>query len=192
MNYNGKIKLIIGPMFSGKTSELLSRYRRWKLAGKKVLMIKYKQDNRYDKNNIVTHDGISVNARVCERLQELDDYVNNYDVICVDEVQFYDDADEYCDKWANMGKVVEASGLNGNYLRKPFKIISNLIPLAEDIHHLNAVCKETGNDASFSVKFIKNDQEIFIGNDDSYLAGDRLTWHKVNKELKIDNKKFKE
>ena len=180
MNNNGKIKLILGPMYSGKTSELLNRYRRWNLAKKKVLMIKYESDNRYKENEIVTHDGLSLKAFKCNLLEELDHKINNYDIICVDEVQFYKDADIYCDKWANQGKIIEASGLNGNYKRQPFEVISKLVALADDITHLKAVCTSTGNDASFSIRTVENDEEILIGSKDMYIAGDRSTWNKYN------------
>ena len=58
----GKLNLICGPMFSGKTTELIRRYTRYELAGKKCILIKYSKDTRYDNNNIVTHDNNSYNA----------------------------------------------------------------------------------------------------------------------------------
>lgn len=180
MNNYGKIKLILGPMYSGKTSELLNRYRRWNLAKKKVLMIKYENDKRYKENEIVTHDGLSLKAFKCNLLEELDNKIKDYDIICIDEVQFYKDAHIFCEKWANEGKIIEASGLNGNYKREPFEIISKLVALADDICHLKAVCTSTGNDASFSIRIVDNEDEILIGSKDMYIAGDRLTWIKYN------------
>src|SRR3972149_2403345 len=120
----GSFNLILGSMFSGKTSLLISRSNRYSLAGKKCLMIKYKNDIRYDKYKVVSHDNISIKALVCEYLMEVDHIVSNYDVILIDEIQFYKDAPIFCDKWANEGKIVEACGLNGTFDRKPFEIIS--------------------------------------------------------------------
>ena len=174
----GQFNFIIGCMFSGKTSELISRYNRYTIGKKKCLMIKYKNDTRYDKNMIVTHDGIKVNAVVCENLYEVDYKINNYDVICIDEVQFYKDADIFCDKWANNGKIVEACGLNGTFERKPFPIISNLLPLAENITFLTAICKETGNNAVYSKRLIDDKKEEVIGGEDAYSAVDRETYFK--------------
>ena len=86
----GKLNLIIGPMFSGKSTLLLTRYRRYKIAGKNCLLIKYAKDDRYESTEsmIVTHDKLSYRAVACIRLADLDQYINNFDVICIDEIQF--------------------------------------------------------------------------------------------------------
>lgn len=176
--YIGKINLIIGPMFSEKTSQLIRRYKRYTIGGKKCLMVKYKGDTRYDNQMVVTHDNNKVEAVLCEYLCEVDELVNDYDVICVDEVQFYKDADILCDKWACQGKIIEACGLNGTFNRTPFDIISKLVPLVDSITYLTAICKETGGDAIFS-KLIINDNtgttEI-IGGSDKYISVDRKTY----------------
>ena len=96
--YTGQINLILGSMFSGKTSELVRRYNRHTIGGRKCLMIKFKRDTRYDDEAVVTHDKIKIKAFVCEYLYEADDEVVNYDVICIDELQFYKDAHIMCDK----------------------------------------------------------------------------------------------
>jgi thymidine kinase len=145
-------------------------------------MIKYKNDTRYDDKMIVTHDNIKVDAVICYKLEEIDQLfiVDKYDVICVDEVQFYPDAPTYLDKWANMGKIVEACGLSGTYDRTPFPIISQLVPISEDITFLTAICRETGNNAVYSnlVKGNKNEDatEELIGGAEAYSAVDRYTY----------------
>lgn len=96
---NGNLNLIIGPMYSGKTSELLSRYLRYKVAGKNCLLIKYDNDKRYDSNKIVTHNLFKQDALNCNNLKEFDDKISSYDVILIDEIQFYPDANIFCDKW---------------------------------------------------------------------------------------------
>ena len=177
----GSLNLILGCMFSGKTSELIKRYNRYSIGGKKCLMIKYKNDTRYDNEMVVTHDNIKANAIICEFLYEADNLVQEYDVVCIDEVQFYKDAHIFCDKWAHENKIVEACGLNGTFNRTPFKIISKLIPLAENISFYKAICKETGEDAVFSQLDIvlenenKGKTEI-IGGSEKYSASDRETF----------------
>lgn len=178
--FNGSLNLIIGPMFSGKTSTLISKYDRYRIAGKKCIMIKYIDDNRYEKDNVVTHNGIKVEAISCRYLSEVNDIIKNYDVICIDEVQFYKDAHIVCDRWANDGYIVIASGLNGNYRREPFEIISKLIPIVEDIIYLKAICIETGGDAHYSKINTKDTEEIVIGGSDKYSAVDRITYFKKN------------
>lgn len=180
LTYDGCFNLILGSMWSGKTSELVRRYRRHTIGGRNCLMIKYKNDTRYDDEMVVTHDKITVQALVCEYLYEADHVVEEYDVICIDEIQFYKDAHIFADKWANMGKIVEACGLNGTFNRTEFPIISKLMPLSENITFLKAVCKETGDDAVYSnINMIvdKNVTEV-IGGSEKYNAADRKTYFK--------------
>ena len=126
MNYTGKIHLILGPMYSGKTTELLRLYRRYYLAGKKCLLIKHKDDTRYDSEYIVTHDNQKYKAINTEKLNDIIQVkdVTEAEVLCIDEIQFYDDAAEVCDLWANYGKIVIASGLNGDFKRERFGDVS--------------------------------------------------------------------
>lgn len=174
--YSGKINLIIGCMFSSKTSTLISRYKKYSIGGKKCIMIKNGMDTRYDENCISTHDLIKMNAIKCIDLSELDNIIKDYDVILIDEIQFFKDADQICDKWANDGHIIEASGLNGTSDRKPFDIISKLIPLAENITFLTAVCQNNGNDASFTKRLVDNKNIVLIGGTDIYTAVDRKNY----------------
>jgi thymidine kinase len=178
ITFNGQLHLILGNMFSGKTSELLRRYRRYKISGKSCIMIKYKNDTRYDPNSVVTHDSIQITAISCTLLSEVDAYITPYDVICVDEVQFYKDAPIFCDKWANEGKIVEACGLSGSYNRTTFVTISNLIPKAESVVFLDAICVNTGNNGAFTKLIVDNvgGSTELIGGADKYIPVDRLTY----------------
>jgi thymidine kinase len=177
----GQINLIIGCMFSGKTSLLINRYNRYTIGNKKCLMVKFQRDIRYDAYQVITHDGIAINAIKCEYLYELDDIVQNYDVICIDEIQFYKDAHIICDKWANQGLIINACGLSSDSNRKPFPIVSDLIALADDIIYTKAICRATGNDAVYS-KLIKDESvtnttlQERIGGADMYAAVDRVTF----------------
>ena len=173
-------------MFSGKTSELISKYDRYTLAGKSCLMIKYRGDKRYSVKEVITHNGIKVNAYSCECLWELEcnNTLNLYDVVCIDEIQFYPDAHIYCDKWATDGKIVIASGLNGTSERKQFKMISKLVPKADNIIFKTAICKESGCDASFSDSKIEKTEEKLIGGADIYRAVDRKTYFTSGSRLK--------
>ena len=114
MQYNGEIQLIIGPMYSGKTTELLRLYKRYYLAGKKCILIKHNDDIRYESNYVVTHDQKKYKAISTKYLEDI---LNNKDVtssevICIDEIQFFIDAASICDKWANDGKIVIASSIH--------------------------------------------------------------------------------
>lgn len=174
----GKLSLILGPMFSGKSTLLLTRYRRYQIAGKKCLLIKYAKDVRYNTSAelLVTHDKQEYKATSCSHLSEVHNLILGYDVICVDEIQFFDDASKYCDLWANAGKVVETCGLNGDYKRKPFEQISQLIPLCDDISHVCAVCKYTGNNAPFTKRLSNETAQEVIGSTDKYMAVSRTMY----------------
>ena len=179
---SGKLSLIIGPMFSGKSTILLTRYRRYQIAGKKCLLIKYANDNRYENSGemLVTHDQLSYKATSCHMLSEANDFIQDYDVICIDEIQFYEDAGIYCDLWANSGKIVEVCGLNGDYRRKPFEQISYLIPMSDNITFVTAVCKDTGKDACFTMRLSNEKEQEVIGSTDKYQAVSRERYLQSN------------
>ena len=157
-------------------------------------MVKFQRDTRYDAFQVITHDGIAINAIRCEYLYELDDIVINYDVICIDEIQFYKDAYIMCDKWANQGLIVNACGLSGDFNREPFPIVSKLIAIADDIVLTKAICRENGSDAVYS-KLTKRDDNAksdeLIGGADMYSAVDRITYFGDNNDNKLElYKKF--
>ena len=173
----GLIRLYIGPMFSGKTGALIDAYTRHSIGQRKCLLVKHSRDSRYDPKNVVSHDGRKISSSVvCSLLCEIDNVVNEYDVVCIDEVQFFEDAPIFCDKWANQGLIVEASGLSGTYLRTEFPVISQLIPLAEEIYKKSAVCRETGCDANFTFRTSDDIGDIVVGGMDKYKPVDRFTF----------------
>lgn len=197
---DGQVQLILGPMFAGKTSELLRRTRRYKQY-KKCLLIAYKGDNRYSSDaSVITHDQTEMKAKCVERLSEVENAAHSYNVIGIDEGQFFPgmprmdntghqlrftcpykqdaaeayhsgsacvclfimslatndshqswelgdkkdtvphqfsivpaDIVEYAERWANEGKIVIISALDGTFQRKPFNSILELIPLAEEV-----------------------------------------------------------
>jgi thymidine kinase len=176
---NGSLNVITGSMFSGKTTELIRRYNRHKIGGKKCIMIKPSTDTRFEYQKVMTHNGESIEALVTEYLSSVDKIVMTYNVICVDEIQFFKDGDIMCDKWATRGHMVEVSGLNGTYKREPWPIMSNLFAMANHIQFIEAVCKETGNDASYSHLIDKNvdkSSDVIVGGTDLYSAVDRETF----------------
>lgn len=177
----GLIRLYIGSMFSGKTSALLEAYTRHSIGKRKCLLVKHNSDTRYDEKNVVSHNGRNISSSVsCDYLYEIDNIVNNYQVVCIDEIQFFEDAPIFCDKWANQGIIVEASGLSGTYTRSDFPVISQLIPLAEEVYKKSAVCRETGRDAQFTFRTSSDTETIVIGGDDKYKPVDRQTFFTEN------------
>lgn len=180
---NGRIELIIGPMYAGKTTELIRNARRFQLRGKKILAINHKSDVRYTDGNITTHDfdqfenTLSV-ENFHQLFQDHFERMKEADIILVDELQFFSDAEEYIPRLANKyNKVVIAAGLDGNYLRQPFSNVCNLIPKAEYVKKITSYCdvKRDGTSAPFTKKFVGNttDGAVEVGGKDKYLAVSR-------------------
>ena len=138
----GRIELIMGCMFAGKTTELLRRCSKHVITGKRVLRVKFSADKRYGGSfKISTHSGITQDATPINVLADLGDCWREYDVIGVDEGQFFTDIVEFSEKAANSGKVVIISSLQGTFLRGAFPNILNLLPKCEKIKKLTAICK---------------------------------------------------
>ena len=162
---NGEIQLIIGAMFSGKTSEMLRRIKRYKVANKKCICIKYIEDDRYSKNRISTHDlqmwdSISLSCLIPEM-----DRLSDFEIYGLDEGQFFPDICEFAETMANKGKIVIVAALDATFERKPFGNILNLIPLSESVVKLNAVCTNCFQNASFSYRTTKETAVKLIGSE---------------------------
>ena len=150
-------------MFSGKSTELIRRLQRFKIARYNVLIVKYANDNRYtDDAAIATHDKQMLQAVNATRLEDLKNKFNvidEYDVIGIDEGQFFPDIVEFSETMANNGKTVIVAALDGTYQRKGFANILELVPLAEHVIKLNAVCMICFQDGSYT-KRITEDKEV--------------------------------
>uniref|UniRef100_A0A915A9Z3 Thymidine kinase, cytosolic n=1 Tax=Parascaris univalens TaxID=6257 RepID=A0A915A9Z3_PARUN len=167
----GRIELILGPMFSGKTTEMLRRYNRHALAGRECRVIKYRGDTGHDVNKLVTHDRLMHDGVITTHIANVFDELLAYKVIAIDEGQFFPDITEYCERLANMGKIVIVAALDGDYSRKEFASkVLDLCPLAEKVCKLRAVCKECGNDASFSRRTTGQKNQEIIGGIETYRA----------------------
>ena len=158
-------------MFSGKTTELMRRIRRYTHAKKRCQVIKYSKDTRYDSECASTHDRQKCAAVGCTRLSELSvDSLVDLDVIGIDEGQFFPDVVEFADRWASAGKVVIVGALDATFERRPFGHILELIPLAEMVSKLNAVCMLCHKDASFTKRIGSETAVEVIGGADKYLS----------------------
>jgi len=173
----------MGPMFSGKSTELLRRIRRYSYAKQKCLMIKFKHDNRYSEDCMSTHDRQMMAAVPCSELSEIGDLYKEYDVIGIDEGQFYPDLNSFCDQAADDGKVVIIASLDGDFMRKPFGTICNLIPLAESVTKLSAVCTYCCGDAAFTERIGTETEQQLIGGSEKYLPVCRKCFHSPHDDL---------
>lgn len=174
------ITLILGGMFSEKTTTLISYARRNIVAKKRVIMIKHACDKRYNDTEITSHNRESIAASfVVARLSDVPDDISDSDVILIDEGQFYPDLAKYANRWADRGIKVIISALNGTYDKRPFEQISLIIPYAEHIIRLSSVCSLCGNDAYFShlnSDAEKDEEGRIIGGASLYQARCRKCW----------------
>ena len=146
-------------MFSGKSTELIRRLKRYQIARYNCLIVKYAKDVRYDAESIATHDQQTLKALSANRLNELQVDMEDYDVVGIDEGQFFPDLVEFCEKMANRGKTVMVAALDGTFQRKAFPSVLELVPLAEHVVKLNAVCMNCFGEGSYT-KRISADKEV--------------------------------
>ncbi|MES1920331.1 hypothetical protein MHBO_002011 [Bonamia ostreae] len=179
----GHVELILGPMFSGKTTELFRRIRRYTFANLQCYLIKYKNDNRYS-SVASTHDKIRLEAVSCTNLGEAEKSSAGYDVIGIDEGQFFPDIVEFCQKMAENGKIVVVSALNGTYQRKPFDVISRLVPISEKMTKLSAICMVCYGEAHFTKRTVSSNKLELIGGSEFYIATCRKCFNLENDKIK--------
>lgn len=168
MSQTGKIELIIGPMFSGKTTELIRRVERLSYGKKNIISINHQSDIRYNSSNITSHNGSSIDALSCLHLMPIISKFDDFDVIAIDEGQFFDDIVEFSEMMANQGKLVIVAALDGDFKQEPFGQIPQLIPHAEKIDKLTAVCIKCGQDAPFTTRVSHCDNVIKVGGPEMY------------------------
>ena len=168
----GWIEVIVGPMFSGKSEELIRRLRRAEIARKKVQIFKPNIDNRYSKNGIVSHSGLEIQSDPVKDADEIVGRINILtEVVGIDEGQFLGESlILVCQKLAEAGKRVIVSGLDMDYLGRPFEPMPRLLTLAEEITKLLAICIRCGNPAVHTQRLVHSDELIVVGAKGMYEA----------------------
>ncbi|WP_322901577.1 thymidine kinase [Mycoplasmopsis felis] len=187
----GTLEIITGPMFSGKTEELLKRLKILEIAEVNTIVFKPSFDVRFDENKIVSRTGAKTNAIVIKESSEILKYWNSeFKAVAIDEVNFLDDGIfKVIDKLVLNGVRVIISGLDMDYLRRPFGVTPGLLAIADDITKLKAVCLLCKSDAAFSFRKENNNNLNFLG-DSEYEARCRKC-HILgeNNKLKISKNK---
>lgn len=170
LEQRGSIQLILGTMFAGKSTELLRRLRLLELAGKSIIRLKHCQDTRYENAaHIATHRGEMQQAIPVKSLFEIGEAWRNYDVVGIDEGQFFPDLVRFAELAANSQKIVIISSLQGTFNRTAWDQISELIPLCEKVDKLSAICKLCKVNASFTFRTADKNLKKMIGGADMYM-----------------------
>ena len=182
-NNIGWIEVICGSMFSGKTEELLRRVKRAKLAKQKIKIFKPKQDIRYSKKKVTSHDNNSIKSKPINSPLKILEIAEKFDVIGIDEAQFFDESIvEVCNKLADSGKRVIVAGLDMDYMGKPFGPMPNLLAIAEYVTKVHAICTRSGKMASYTHRIAKSDKLILLGDTRKYEALSRKEFIKMKKK----------
>ncbi|XP_059088925.1 thymidine kinase, cytosolic-like [Tigriopus californicus] len=166
----GQIQVIFGPMFSGKSTELIRRLKRYQIARYECLIVKYAKDVRYDSESIATHDRQTLKAVSATCLSDLRNQARKYDVIGIDEGQFFPDVVAFCEDMANCGLTVIVAALDGTFQRKGFSNILELVPLAEHVVKLTAVCMSCFGEGSYTKRISADTAVEVIGGAETYMA----------------------
>ncbi len=171
------LELILGPMFAGKSTELIRRVRRLRSIHKKVFVVNHSFNVRYSTEAAVTtHDSTVLHANLnttnLVEAEELEDFLTA-DIVVIEELQFFEDAAAVVPAWIDhLGKHVIASGLSGTAERVPMGDVHLLVPHADNITFLTALCPycADGTSAPFSKRIVASASEVDVGGSDKYVA----------------------
>lgn len=165
----GRIEVICGSMFSGKTEELIRRLKRARIARQRVEIYKPTIDTRYSDNDVVSHDANSIPSTPVESARSILLMASDAQVVGIDEAQFFDNAIvEVCNELANSGKRVIVAGLDMDFKGIPFGPMPQLMAIAEDVTKVHAICVKCGNLAHVSHRIVKDEQRVLLGEQHEY------------------------
>jgi thymidine kinase len=180
---------VVGPMFSGKSEELIRRLRRAEIARQRVQIFKPAIDARFAANEIVSHSGLGISSdNVTKAAEVLEKLQPRTEVVGIDEAQFLgDEVVDVCTKLANLGKRVIVAGLDTDFRGRPFEPMPRLLAVAEEITKLLAICVRCGNPAVHTQRLVENEDLIVVGAGDSYEARCRRCFEPNPAQAKREN-----
>ncbi len=163
------LELVLGPMFSGKTTRLIQIYNKHKFIGTDISVINYAGDTRYGNDSSVSsHDLVKIPCIMCNTLSECRPQWETSQVVLINEGQFFPDLFETVIEMVDvMGKEVYVCGLDADFKRQPFGDILRLIPFCDRVQKLNSLCArcKNGTNAIHSHRIIESDAQVLIGSD---------------------------
>ena len=176
----GRIEVICGSMFSGKTEELIRRLRRAKFARQKVEIFKPAIDVRYSEEDVVSHDQNHILSTPLDSSASILLLSSDIDVVGIDEAQFFDAGlPEVCNELANRGIRVIIAGLDMDFRGVPFGPMPALCAIADDVTKVHAICVKCGNLAYVSHRTIADDRRVLLGETQEYEPLCRECYQKV-------------
>lgn len=165
----GRIEVICGSMFSGKTEELIRRMKRAKFAKQRVEIFKPAMDVRYSAEDVVSHDQNTIPSTPIDTSSSILLLSSNIDVVGIDEAQFLDQGlIDVCNQLANKGVRVIVAGLDMDFQGKPFGPIPGLCAIADEVVKVHAICVKCGALAYISHRLVDNDKRVLLGEKQTY------------------------
>lgn len=165
----GRIEVVCGSMFSGKTEELIRRLKRAKFAKQRVEIFKPSIDVRYSEEEVVSHDQNSIMSTPIDSSSSILLLANDIDVIGIDEAQFLDEGlIDVCNQLANRGVRVIIAGLDMDYRGVPFGPIPGLCAIADEVTKVHAICVKCGSLAYVSHRLVESDKRVLLGETQEY------------------------
>ncbi len=194
---DGWIEVITGPMFAGKTEELIRRIKRLEYANRNIVVFKPAIDNRYAENEVVSHNNNRTRSISISKASDIMQYIReDTDVVAIDEIQFLDEeVVDICEYLADQGKRVIVSGLDRDFRGNPFSFMPKLLALAEYVTKLSAICVKCHTPATRTQRIIDgrpanyDDPIILVGAKDSYEARCRDCHEVPGKPVKYEIQK---
>ena len=151
----GWLEVVCGPMFSGKSEELIRRLRRAEIAGQRALIVKPRIDDRYDIGHVVSHAGAKMRAVAVSRPEDIVGLADGYDAVGIDEVQFFaPSVVGVIEQLIERGARVVAAGLDQDFRGLPFGAMPELLCRAELVDKLQAVCHRCGGPATMTQRLV--------------------------------------
>jgi thymidine kinase len=161
---HGLLELVCGPMFSGKSEELIRRLRRAEIAGRKTLIVKPLIDDRYDVGHVVSHGGTTMRAVTATSSAEVERLATGYEAVGIDEVQFFDSGIvDAVSTLVERGVRVVAAGLAQDFRGLPFGEMPTLLCIADHVDKLDAVCHRCGGPATLTQRLLDGQPAPFSG-----------------------------
>ena len=165
----GRIEVVCGSMFSGKTEELIRRLKRAQFARQKVEIFKPSIDVRYSEAEVVSHDSNSIASTPIDSSGSIELLSSDIDVVGIDEAQFFDNGIvDVCRRLANQGIRVIIAGLDMDFKGEPFGSMPMLCAIADEVTKVHAICVRCGNLAYASHRLVEGEKRILLGETGEY------------------------
>jgi thymidine kinase len=171
-HFHGSIEVVCGPMFSGKTEELIRRVKRAQIAKQRVQIFKPAIDVRYDKEDVVSHSSQAIKSEPVENAVDiLIRLKDSTRVVAIDEIQFFDEnIVTVVSKLAARGYRVICAGLDLDYRAQPFGPMGTLLALADEVVKIHSICTVCGAPATRSQRLTSSKERVLLGETDAYEA----------------------